>query len=538
MAKINLYQQDRLASSLVGTPGLYTAGAQSLGNIAQGAENIGNSIQAIGNAIFGDQLAERRRREAEARAADKQIKDADRASYISDRLGAADVEFTQAYTDIQSKYANDTTGAVQAYQAQAKQIRDQYVSKETDPLTKAELQKAMASKQAQYIGDVASFVQGRQIPIMKDRLQNMAGNFSLMVSNPNLSAADFGKKYQEYVQQNLPNYQFTEGAAAPIEMRKALEPAVINYLESTALNHPELLDDRIKAFSGGSMIDPSKLNSIVNQQKAMANAVASKQLADLHLSQAASQAQATAEIIDATPTGDSKDADPAKLVAIQKKYAGSLSPEQNNNISRIIKESTTEKTKEAAKTKTLNSEQRVVGGFATYAAREEQLAGRILQSVDTMLKTKDKNEMRTLIQKNQLLIDQYQDTYLSLNALKNSIKDPATRKMAELHVIASKDRFGKIVGKLQNSPDGMRASQIKDDLYGKVYPANIFPDAKTQGVYNYFYKNTFYETLQNMNISPDKMQQLASNPKAVQALRNVLAKKAYQGMVNFKIVDF
>jgi hypothetical protein len=148
MAKINFYQQGQLASAAVGTPGQFTAGSQALGNVAQGAGHIADSVQAIGNAIFGDQLAERRRREAEARAADKQIADADRASYVSDKVGEADIEYTKAYSETQAAHQNNTDGAAKTFEEQARAIRERYVSAETDPLKKALVNEHLASKTA------------------------------------------------------------------------------------------------------------------------------------------------------------------------------------------------------------------------------------------------------------------------------------------------------------------------------------------------------------------------------------------------------
>lgn len=539
MAKINLYQQGQLASSLVGTPGVFTAGSQALGNIAQSAGQVGNSIQAVGSALFGDQLAERRRLEAEARAADKQIKDADRASYISDRLGEADVEYTKALIETKAKHQNDTQGAAESFTEQAKAIRDSYVSKETDPLTKAQLNQHLASKTANEIGSINNWAQERQIPIMKDRLQNMAGNFSLSISDANLSAGEVGQKYQQFVQQNLSNFQFTEGQAGATEMRKALEPGIINYLQSTALNRPELLEDRLKAFSGGSMIDPSKLLSVANEQRRMANAVEANRIAEEHKAQAAAQTDSTAESIAASPDGDSKNADPATLAAIQKKYGASLSPEAANRLAKDIKEATASQGKKALNLAEIQDQQTIVRGFAQHAANEEKLAGRIstqLANIQKDLKSASPEERKRIIQSNQLLIDQYEDSYKALNAIKNSITDPKTKDMANLHLVSATERFGALRAKLANSEAGRQAEEIKNSLYAKVYPPNMFPDAKTQAVYNYFHKNVFYETIQQMNITPEKMQQLVANPKGIEAFRNILAKKAHGGMVNFGIL--
>jgi hypothetical protein len=539
MAKINFYQQGQLASAAVGTPGQFTAGSQTLGNVAQGAGHIADSIQAVGNAIFGDQLAERRRREAEARAADKQIADADRASYISDKVGEADIEYTKAYSETQAAHQNNTDGAAKTFEEQARAIRERYVSAETDPLKKALVNEHLASKTASYIGNINQWSQGRQIPIMKDRLVNMAGNFSIAISDPNMSAAEVGQRYQEFVQQNLPNYQFTEGAAAPIEMRKALEPAIINYLQATALNRPELLEARTKAFAGGGMLDPSKLLSIVDEQKRLAHSAEANRIAALHTSQADAQYGSSAEVIQASPDGDPKNANPEDLVAIQKKWGPKLSPEANNRLAKDIKEATTQSGKKALSLAEVQDQQTIVKGFAQHAANEEKLAGRIsanLASLPKDLKNASKEEQTRIIQQNQLLLDQYEDAYKALNAVKNSITDPKTKDMAQLHLIAASERFGSLRAKLSNSQAGREAEDIKNTLYGKVYPANMFPDAKTQATYNYFHKSVFYETLQNMNITPDKMKLLVQDQKALQAFKNVLAKKAHSGMVNFGIL--
>lgn len=539
MAKINFYQQGQLASAAVGTPGQFTAGSQALGNVAQGAGHIADSVQAIGNAIFGDQLAERRRREAEARAADKQIADADRASYVSDKVGEADIEYTKAYSEVQAAHQNNTDGAAKTFEEQARAIRERYVSAETDPLKKALVNEHLASKTSSYIGNINQWTQSRQIPMMKDRLVNMAGNFSRAISDPNMSAAEVGSRYQEFVQQNLPHYEFTEGAAAPYEIRKALEPAIIQYLTSTALKRPELLEARIKAFDGGGMLDPSKILSIVNEQKRLAHSAEANRIAALHTSQADAQYGSTAEVIQASPDGDPKNANPEDLIAIQKKWGPKLSPEANNRLAKDIKEATTQSGKKALSLAEIQDQQMIVKGFAQHAANEEKLAGRISAALSTLpkdLKNASKEEQTTIIQRNQLLIDQYEDAYKALNAVKNSITDPKTKDMAQLHLIAASDRFGSLRAKLANSPAGIQAEQIKNSLYSKLYPPNMYPDAKTQAVYNYFHKSVFYEYLQKKNLTTEDMKTLLSSQRYIDALRTTLARNAHAGMVNFKVL--
>lgn len=550
MAKINFYQQGQLASAAVGTPGQFTAGSQALGNVAQGAGHIADSVQAIGNAIFGDQLAERRRREAEARAADKQIADADMASYISDKVGEADIEYTKAYSEVQAQYQNNTDGAAKAFEERARAIREHYVSAETAPLKKAKVNEHLASKSATYIGNINQWTQGRQIPIMKDRLVNMAGNFSIAISDPNMSAAEVGQRYQEFVQQNLPNYQFTEGAAAQIEMRKALEPAIINYLQATALNRPELLEARTKAFAGGGMLDPSKLLAIVDEQKRLAHSAEANRIAALHTSQADAQYGSTSEVIQASPDGDPKNANPEDLVAIHKKWGPKLSPEANNRLAKDIKEATTQSGKNAIKLADLQDQQKIVANFATHAAREEKLAAIVVANFANQskeLKAASKDQWPAIIERNQLLADQYEDSYKLLKRTASLITDPNTRKLAEMHLISTDNRFDKIRAKTGGSALAQQTEAKKEMLFSRLTrPANIspdpkhpvFPDAKTGAIFDYFYKNMFYDYMTHAKPTQEDVDSMIRDPKVMNKLRAHLTKQAYQGMVNFKILDY
>lgn len=544
MARITSYQQGQLASSLVGTPGQYTGVSSALGQIGSSITPFQNTVYSLSQALFQDGLAARRQKEAELRAYDRQLKNAEQEAYIAERTSALDKDFTDISLDIQGKSQFNTNEALPEFQQRAKEAAEAALEQEKDPLVQAQLRKAIANKTAQYQDRLHNWVQDRQVPIMKSNVESISGNFALKVGHYELGAAEVGKAYQQYVAENARTYDFVYGPQGRVKMREDMASGIKEYLSSTALNAPDMLEDRIKAFSGGSMIDVSDLNKFAIEQRRIANEIKATQIAEEAKDRNASQLTAQQQIIDSSPTGDWRDADPKVIHQVRKEYGPKLTNQQNVRFAQLEKqaaeqqkETAKKKVKTAAEQESEYTERVVADSFRGFAAGETALAAKIESQIQNLYKKGvPVDEKRKQIGQLQLDIDKYQDAYSDLHAVKGSIKNKNVRDLAELHVLQAKERFGSIVAKLGNVPEAKQAQEIKNTLYSKVYPPSMFSDAKKQGLFNYLYKSYYYETLQSLKISPEKMQRLAGSDKATGALRNTLKKKSYQKMLELGVI--
>jgi hypothetical protein len=544
MARITSYQQGQLASSLVGTPGQYTGVSSALGQIGSSIAPLQNTVYNLSQALFQDELATRRQKEAELRAYDRQLKTAEQEAYVAERTSSLDKDFTDISLDIQNKSQFNTNTALPEFQQRAKEAAEAALEQEKDPLVQAQLRKAIANKTAQYQDRLNNWIQDRQVPIMKSNVESISGNFALKVGHYELGAAEVGKAYQQYVSENARTYDFVYGPQGRVKMREDMANGIKEYLSSTALNAPDMLEDRIKAFSGGSMIDVSDLNKFAIEQRRIANEIKMTQLAEEKKDQLHSQLQAGEEILNSSPTGDWRDADPATVQQVRKKYGPKLTNEQNIRFAQLEKqaaeqqkETAKKKVKTAAEQESEYTERVVADSFRGFAASETALAGRIeAQIAGLYTKGLSKEEKQKRIAKLQIDVDQYQDAYLGLHAVKGSIKNKNIRDLAELHVIQSKERFGSILASVGKQKSAQEAKQIKNDLYSKVYPPSMFSDAKKQGLFTYLYKSYYYDTLNRANTTPEKMKVLTGSDTAITAFRNTLKKKAYQKMLELGVI--
>lgn len=537
MAKIPLYEQNRLASSVVGTPGVFTAPATELGGIANSAQAIGNTAAQMGRAMFEDQLQERRRKEAEVRALNNRIAEAERDADVQAKVSGLDKDFTDLSLQIKNDHNWDTNNALPTFADKAQQMATTLADQEQNPLNKAEIRKLSQSKIASYQDGLAKWAETRQVPIMDSNIQKAAGNFSLSVNSADLSAADVGQKIQQYRTDTEKLYPFVYGAEGDVKRRNDIALGVENYLSATALNAPDLLEDRIKAFNGGTMIDPKRLNAFAGEQRRIAAEIKAANTTAVHNSQLAAKLESMSELIASSPTGDVKDADPAAAADILKRYGPNLSVDDRIRLQQIPKQAS----EEARKKELIIDERKVISQFGTLTVIEQKIAARIENQIGKLYeKGISKEERRKRAADLQVDVDQYDQQFRSLNAIKGTIKNPEVADLASLHMAAATERFGDIVGKLKNSPDAIKAAEAKNKLMTAVYPKDmnsLFPDSKRQAVYQYLYQAIYYDQIKQNGLTPDQMLKLAGNDKAVISFRDVLRKKTYAMMSNLGILD-
>lgn len=541
MPRITPYQQGQLASSLTGTPGQYNGVAAPLGQIAQSANHLENIVYGINKALFDDALQQRREKEAELKAYDRKLKEAEQDAYLAEKTSRIDRSLTDLTTSLQMNNMYDTENAAREFQAQSKQIFDAEIEQEKDPLLKAKVQEIVARKSSQYQDTMLKWSQNRQVPIMESRIGEASNNFINSVANAALSAGEVGAKFHEYEQQNSGLYSFVKGPEGKAKMRDDLEQGVMQYLHATALNAPELLEPRIKAFSGGTFIDPSKLNKFAIEERRIANEIHATQLAEEKKQNLAGQLEASHQIIESSPTGDWRDADPKVIEQVRRKFDPHLTNIQKIQFEQLQKQAAQEKIKAAKKQagdlekgRALVEEQTIVRDFSKYAADEGALAGKIDSQIQQLYKKGVPLEQKVqMLGKLQLDIDRYQESYASLRAVQGSITNKSVRDLANLHVIQAKERFGSIVGKLSNTPQAKQAREAKDTLYSKAYPPSMFTDAKKQGLFNYFYQSYFYDQISKM--PPENISKAANSARYTAALQRTLKEKAYRKMVELGV---
>lgn len=532
MAKITQYQQGAFASAVTSGPQFDNTGINMLGHAADTA--IDSTVNLIKEKVYpngtpGEQRkAARQAAIAAQKSAALQLAGAERAAYVADKVGAADQELTSVMTQTKQQHFNNTDNAAGTMQQAALEVRRKFVDAEQDPLRKAELDKALSQRTASYTDNILKWAETRQVPIMESRVAGTADSFKTKLSNADLSAAEVGQSVQQYYKDNGGLYGFVNASPenASAKMKNATEEGVKQWLAITALKQPEKLEARVQSVSGGKLIDPTKLTAFVNEQKAIARDVMkTNAIVETNRKQGV-QLTAGLEIAQASPTGNPKDAPADVYNKVLQKYGSDLTPEQQIRFTTQRQEAIAENTKKVNKQQEFNTNIDYAHQFGKNAANENAHAANIESLIGQVMDKKNPNRLQ-LLPKLQNAIDQYQDNYTNLQAGINAISDPAVRKIANLHMVAAKERFGDIVGKLNNTPVGQQTKAAKNSLYAQVHPTLSDPDPKKNAIYNYFYQNAFYDFLQQKNLSPDVLQKASKNAQFTQALKTRLHHESY-----------
>lgn len=557
MPKVPVYQQGQLASSVIGTPGVYTGASAPLGTISADFGNAASSLFNIANSLHSATLNAQREKEAELVAYNRKLKEAEQEASIAERVGGVEVGLTDLTSSLKTNYRSDTAGALREYQTQAQGVFKPVIDAEPDPLVKAKLKTAFAKKNAEYQSGMLRWSEDRQVPIMTEKITALAGHFSQSVGDASLSAAEVGQKYHNFQQENSGLYQFRYGEAAPVKMREDMAEGVKSYLHATALNAPELLEPRIKAFSGGGFIDAGDLDHFAIQQRQIANQIRQTQLAEQTQAQSGAYLEARQRILASSETGDLKDADPAAVSQVEKEYGPKLTPENRFKLQQLTKVAATQKVQraeqaaaqaETAARRQLSTQQRlergkamveeenIAGNFATWASQEKALSANInSQLLDLKKGGKSKEELQAALAKLQLDVDHYADAHDAMTAIKGAFTTPKAKDLAELHLIQAKERFSQLTAKLGKLQSAVEAHRDKEAIYSKAYPPSLFSDPKKQGVFNYLYQSYFYEHINT--VAPEKFKLAAADPKYIQTLQRTLKEKAYRKMMELNISE-
>jgi hypothetical protein len=550
MAKINEYQQGQLASPVVGTPGVDNSAAQTLGSIAGQANAAGNSIATYARSVLESQAEQQRQAMAAQRAAQKQLDDASREAYVQSKTALADSDFTDLLLQKKQQFFNDTTGMGPDFQKSAGQIAKSYVDAEPNPLVKANLQKAMASKLEAYNGHVGSFVESRQVPIIENNIMTAAGALSQSVNQASLTPDEVKQKLMQYAQNTAPLYQFTKGNAGPQELReKGWEPAIQGYLSSVSLNNPDGLEATIHSFADGQFIDPTHLDAYAGRQRAIAAQVKSAQHADQQLGFQATKLQVVQAIQDSAQkkgSGYALDADPKDIDKILKQYGPSLSPQDYEHYLGLPERATQHgiqqqelavrkkisAQKTAEEQQALKEEAPVANNFGYFVGIQQKLSTRIDQHTAALTKAISAGDLKTTQAIMQTLsqdVNQYGQQYQTLHALESTLVSPQSKDLAKLSMSQIKANFDDVLGKLSKNPDAIQATNAQNSLLAKLNAAKLdqsYPGPRQQAVYRYLFQSIYYDTLRSRGMSLQQMNFVAGNQTQLNAMRNLINRRA------------
>lgn len=572
MAKITPYQQGQLASSVVGVPSPNLSGAGVL-------SQLGSDLGQLGAAQHQQYLTEVRTKQAEQRALQKHMDDMARQTQVINIASGAQVEMQKSMNDLQMKYRDNPEQAVQEFDAISQQKIQATLQTATDPETNQMLQQKLAGQHASDLEKLGNWQRERQVPIAEQNLKNSAGSLSMTTgqmagSNPN----DIKSTIDKYNQDTHNQYQFyhQKGLSGQFDVSS---DAVKEYLEATAAGgDPVLLEKRIKEFADGKYISPSDLQSVAIQQRGIAAQVRLANNTEMTKTNQASKMSFIDQLMQAG-NGDIHGVRPDVAQQIYNANAPKMSPGDRlaakEMIARDVVEARGREASEKALETALNAPGNKTGKLEgtppeviqkilqdknltkedrdtyTKLLAKTSAAGKVVdydKTLSTAIGASAQGVSRMATEIHQDLLNlgkirnpkahaealtafafkmqRYQEAYVDLHSAQDSIRDPHVKALVELHLKSAQGEFGEIYGALANSQGAIDMKRAKDSLYSNLAPKpGMFPDPRQQQYYNYIHKHLYYSEIVNNKLDAKAMEQIQNNPKAMQALQNILSKQ-------------
>lgn len=512
MARIPRYEQGGLASSMVGTPGVNTAGASAYHAAAQGLDTVAGAFKSVATFEWEQEQKALRQKQAEQRAAAAHLK----TLQYETQAGGTKAEFGTALNDMDNQkrqqYMWTTDGAAAAWTQDAQKLMDNKLDSITDPelklMTQKALQGELGAKQQQF----SDFLNSRIPHIGEANSQKIGDALRLSVNNPDLTPDEVLKTIADFKIDplNLKTFENTYGPAAEAKMRGYQSDAAKNYLSLVA-NTGSLA--KVKALINDkrfdSIIEGTDKEQFYSRQRTIA---ADEERAKQHQEQITQQTSSIDSLIrlsNASATGSIYDAPPAQIEQVI----------NDPNTSPGLKARLAAQVGKAKQTQVLQTnDQAALKTFGTMVATVNKYHNAVLNRWGNMFDEKGKlkvhgDEMRkqfTLVQRD---LDKYISTYQDVKNVEGAIRTPEARRTAKSYSLQVEKDLSFIKNYLARDPQSMKMKAAKDSFIGAIGAPEVkYSNAQQQQVYNFYYRqqmNEAWERLTNANQVPVTKEQAA-----------------------------
>lgn len=236
MAKIPKYQQDKLASSMVGTPGVDTSMSQAFASGAQALNQVGDTLLRIGQIDYQERLREANRIKAEQRAAAKQLQELHVQTVNGARKAKYGVGLNGLSNELRQAHMFDINGAMESWNAKSVELMESQLETIVDPRERLMAQKALQAEQASQTEQFQNFLNGRIPEIGKANFKVIGDGLKISTNDPMLSPEDVRKKVVAFAEDPtvMKSALNVHGPAAPVAIREMQSDAIRNYMSKVA----------------------------------------------------------------------------------------------------------------------------------------------------------------------------------------------------------------------------------------------------------------------------------------------------------------
>lgn len=518
MGRIPRYQQDRLASSQVGTPGVDTSGQRLFQGLSQGADQITSTLFRVAQIDYQERRREEAMRRAELRAQQKALETAKRQVNVAGYSGTGEQQATELIAELKQRDQWDTDNTLGDYDAGIERIKQQTLEAIPDELTRLQTQKALENSFGNYRKELLNWTSGRTTPIATAKLDGLGNTLAGQLNDANLSVDEARGRLAEFAK-NKPAYEIVYGPAAAEKMQAAAEKGIENYLAQTAVQQPDLLEQRINEFD--DMYDAKDKRKFYADVRRTRAAEESARKAEATLQREANRTEAFIRGIEASPTGRLEDAPIPTLKEIEAEFGADLTSSQRITIAKKKKQAEfegAERQQNDLLVRNIGAQIPVVNNIGTSLT---SLATRVAKSRGAERKRLTADLARG--------VDQYLGAIEDLTVAKKALTDPKAKAAVDAHLAKVNRDVGKLINSLKanKNPDYIAASSRVDSFDNAVRPPSPYSDQRRSSMFKYFSELLMareVETLEKANATASFL----GNKKAVEEMRRNISREAAQ----------
>lgn len=241
MGKIPLFQQERLASSVVGTPGVDLSGSQAFSAQASALQQIGNSAFQVAGAELSLRNQELRQKRAEQRAAEQAMQEGLAKLTVANTMLGFEDELEQIITATRDEHLQFPEAAGALIKENGRALLDRYAQGIPDPITRMNFKAQGLNSLRSALGQNETWERQAHLTKQVAEAENAFDKFSLRLGN-RTNTPQVLADIENFNTTQMGIYRQQLGPKADKLGQIALEEGIDNFFAHLARDNPAELD--------------------------------------------------------------------------------------------------------------------------------------------------------------------------------------------------------------------------------------------------------------------------------------------------------
>lgn len=511
MPKVPLFDQNQLASSMVGTSGVGGSTAALFGSIADSAESVGNTAYAIQAAEYQRNQTELRQRQAEVRAAEKELRNIQRSAETNGMASGYSVKLNTLANERQKADGFNTDNTLTEFTTQAKQWMDEDLETITDPTKKAMAQKAYTDVMTSQTNSLSDWAKSRTLPIIEGSIKGMAGDLSAKLKDSTVGDWDTTGKMLEEYDRNIGLYTTMYGKEGLTRLRADQDAALKQRVASIANgDNPEQLETLDKNPVVKTYMEPTTFHGFLKDQRIVAAQRKAEIKDETQRQQKADNMEANTSWIGLTTNGDPRTISPYDFQQFKGSAAWqALSQDERKMLERgqagadeYAKEQALKIQKTNQKKQAPIDDGRVMFQLGQQARHVNNLYDKLNSTYGAMIQ---KGHKRTDGERAELAgqLDSFQEAHMNILQMQKSLQTPEARQKAATDLSQIEYNVDNIKKILRAKGGGevkaaYAENQRRAEIKNMVGYENPYASPQKASMYNFYYNSRYNEEFQKL----------------------------------------